>query len=481
MTRRAIPSALAAVIVCVAAAAQPAAAATLRADYRLAGTLEPSCCGAPALANIGDGNGFVADAVRGVRRPVLEFAAGGGVATASAGVVPSASYSIAALFRFDAIDGFRRVVDFQGGLLDAGLYNLDGQLAFFPFVSGQGDPAPIAADAYSQVVITRDGATGEVVGYVNGVPQVAFTDGGGDAVIGAVAGGSGGLRFFADDSSDNGGEQSAGAVARIRAWDGPLTPAEVASLEAPDPPPRPPAPPDPPAAAGPAPNGRPASDPARLTACLRTKRPCERRPPAGRGRLVMDAGVHARLAGRLTTPGGAPIAGASLEVLARTRMPGARRRTVGATTTDGAGRYSWPVPRGPSRDLAVTYRPFAGAPRAAARASARLLVRAPVALDVVPRVVRDGGRIEIRGALPGTPRPRPGKLVELQVRSRGGWRTFATTRAGRRTGRFAHTHDFPVAGTSRSYRLRATVPPDSAYPYATGHSRAVRIRIRAGR
>ena len=76
-----------------------------------------------------------------------------------------------------------------------------------------------------QVVLTRDGS-GQVVGYVNGRPQFAFLDSGNDGVIVGDT-----LRFFKDD----GGEESAGAVARIRLFDTALSAAEVAALDRPNP------------------------------------------------------------------------------------------------------------------------------------------------------------------------------------------------------------------------------------------------------
>jgi hypothetical protein len=227
------------------------------------------------------------------------------------------------------------------------------------------------------------------------------------------------------------------------------------------------------------PNGTPASDRARLTACLQQRRPCTRRRPRSRGRLVMAAGgSRARLLGTLRTPSGAPIAGARLEILARPRMTGARWRTTATVVTSRRGRYSWRVPKGPSRDLAVTYRASSVAATIAARAEAHLLVRAAVVFAVVPSVVREGATVTLRGTLPGRPRPRSGKLVALQAAEGRRWRTFATTRAGRRSGRFSYTHRFPVVGVSRTHRLRASVPREGSYPYVSGHSRPVTVRVR---
>ncbi|MCA1695862.1 MAG: LamG domain-containing protein, partial [Actinobacteria bacterium] len=58
--------------------------------------------------------------------------------------------------------------------------------------------------------------------YVNGVQQFSFTDSTNDAVITAAQ-----LPRFLSDDSEFPGEDSAGAVARVRSYDAPLTAAEV--------------------------------------------------------------------------------------------------------------------------------------------------------------------------------------------------------------------------------------------------------------
>jgi hypothetical protein len=55
------------------------------------------------------------------------------------------------------------------------------------------------------------------------------------------------------------------------------------------------------------------------------------------------------------------------------------------------------------------------------------------------------------------------------------------TRRDLGSGRLALGHRFPVVGVRRSYRLRARVPSEPSYPYATGHSQPVRITILASR
>jgi hypothetical protein len=203
--------------------AAPAFAATLKADYQLAGTRASSCCGAPALLDLG-ANRFLDEVVDGIRQPVLAFPLSSGVAIPS-GVIPLDSYSIEALFRFDTIDGYKRIFDLSSATADRGLYELNGQLYYWPITGSNSDPPPFAVNRYVRVVLTRDAATGTVVAYADGAPQLTFPDSSGNAIFGPASP----IRFFKDDTIIP-NEESAGAVARIRVYDGALTAAEVARL-----------------------------------------------------------------------------------------------------------------------------------------------------------------------------------------------------------------------------------------------------------
>lgn len=205
---------------------QATAGGTLSADYRFENSLASSAGTAPDLTEVGEGAvGFVDEAVFGQTRDVLTFDRGSGLELApTAGVINSGAYTIELLFRFDRLDGWRKIIDFNNATSDCGLYSLDGGLNFFPTPPAFG--APIDADSYVQVVLTRD-ASGTVVGYANGARQFSFHDTDGIAVIDT----NDTVRFFIDDTDTN-GEHSGGAVSRIRLYDGPLTGDEVAALAA---------------------------------------------------------------------------------------------------------------------------------------------------------------------------------------------------------------------------------------------------------
>lgn len=200
----------------VIAVGLPAAAATLVADYQFQNTLSSSVGSPPAVVDLGPGtNAFVSDTVAGQTRTVLAFPEDNGLSLApTTGVIPNDHYSVVILFRFDNVDGYRRILDFKDGQSDCGFYLLDGALDFYCDPTGTGSIAP---DTYVQVVLTRDSA-GNVMGYIDGNPNLSFDDSSsGDAVIDS----NNTLRVFRDNECDAGacGEDSAGAVARIRLYD----------------------------------------------------------------------------------------------------------------------------------------------------------------------------------------------------------------------------------------------------------------------
>ena len=49
--------------------------------------------------------------------------------------------------------------------------------------------------------------------------------------------------------------------------------------------------------------------------------------------------------------------------------------------------------------------------------------------------------------------------------------------AGRR-GRFSAVYRFSASAPGRVFRMRARVRPEATYPFALGHSRVVRVRVR---
>ncbi len=188
------------------------------------------------------------------------------------------------------------------------------------------------------------------------------------------------------------------------------------------------------------------------------------------------------------TAGGEPLGGREVTLARRLRGRSAWRdvcatRTIvvaaaaaaGCTLrTDGAGRVQVRLAAGPSRTLRFAFAGDALLLPAAGKTSIRSAAR--VRLRARPRSVRAGGTVRFAGRLLGGHVPRAGKLVELQARVRAGWRTFATVRSDRR-GRVRHSHRFSAVSAGHTYRFRLRVRREAAYPFETGASRAVAVRV----
>ena len=177
--------------------------------------------------------------------------------------------------------------------------------------------------------------------------------------------------------------------------------------------------------------------------------------------------------GRLTANGG-PVTGGSVTVLSRPRTGGAFD-PVATLRTDADGRLSFKAGAGPSRTLR-----FRWAGTGTARPAATgidVLVPARSSITVDRRRVLNGGSVTFSGRLVGRPLPDGGKLVDLQVKLRGRWRTFAAPRAGS-GGRWSYAYRFEATRGVVRYSFRARIRREAAYPYELGHSRIVRVTVR---
>jgi hypothetical protein len=213
-------------VLVAAVVAQGAAAATLKADYRLQDTRTSSVAGAPALTDLGAGNAFASESVGACPTRVLTFPKGGGLSVPTAGLIGPIDYSVVMTVRLADISDYRRLLDFKGGTSDNGLYAHDGKLDFYDNSLSPADhegAAVLANNRYAEIALTQENfpILDQVpIGYVDGAQQFTVHS------LGADLTSSGVLRFFKDDTT----EDSAGGVSRIRLYDGVLSPAEVKSI-----------------------------------------------------------------------------------------------------------------------------------------------------------------------------------------------------------------------------------------------------------
>lgn len=210
---------------CLVTAGQAATSfpgAVLRADYQFQNTLTSPVPPAPALVSLGNDT-FGNALVDGRSSTVLNFGMNDGLLLGTPGLVPNGNYSVAVLFSFTEVSGWRRILDLKNRTSDDGLYSYNGALNFYPVALGTS--APVSSNEFVQVVLTRD-LSQNVVGYVDGVQQIAFVDTNGLAIMDSTNP----LAFFRDDLVYP-NEASPGTVARIRLYDDALSPSEVAALD----------------------------------------------------------------------------------------------------------------------------------------------------------------------------------------------------------------------------------------------------------
>jgi hypothetical protein len=216
-------------------------------------------------------------------------------------------------------------------------------------------------------------------------------------------------------------------------------------------------------------NGLRASDAARLNVrFVRTSAPAH----------TTRFGRAVTVRGRLLNERDEGIGNAAVEVFRRALSHRARERQFATARSADDGSFSLRIPaRQASRVLRFRYRSHVNDQLEAASARLTLNVKAGVKLSIRPRAVRNRQAITFRGRLLGRPLPRAGKLVEMQVRFPTGWRTFATVRA-RRDGSFRYRYRFLRTTQPVTYRFRVRARREAGYPYATGASRTIRVRVR---
>ena len=197
--------------------------------------------------------------------------------------------------------------------------------------------------------------------------------------------------------------------------------------------------------------------PLRLRTTLRVGRPTRVKARGARGRYRVKLverpkaryGKTIPLRGRLSSPGGNPLAHRDIQVFEQTRLPASPWRLIATITTSRTGRFTFKALRGPSRTLRFR---FGGSETIrGGTADVRLAVRAVTSLHVNRPSVVNGEDVRFRGRLQGRGIPASGKLIELQAFARGRWLTLANN-ARERTHRPVVVL-LPILGNARQRAL----------------------------
>ncbi len=181
------------------------------------------------------------------------------------------------------------------------------------------------------------------------------------------------------------------------------------------------------------------------------------------------------ITGVLTTGDGHPIAGAALRVLSRLRT-GSVFTSTGRVRAGRDGRFTFTVPRGPSRSIRFRYDGTDTVLPATRQAT--ILTAASTTIHVSRTVARLGEKVVFTGRLRGGHVPPIGKVLELQAYDQGLWRSFPSTVRTDARGRWTATLRFERTTGTYTYRIRARIRADTGYPFELGYSRTVRVTIR---
>ena len=195
-------------------------------------------------------------------------------------------------------------------------------------------------------------------------------------------------------------------------------------------------------------------------------------------RLTSGYGHAETVVGRLTAPGGVPIGGARIEVLATPDFSGSRAVAMAGARTAADGHFAMRVPAGvSSRTFRFSYRSRLGETLPTATSTLTLSVRAGVALSIAPRTASVGSSISFSGHLRGGLIPHGGKPLVLEARSPGGqWLEFDVIRSDSR-GRYHAGYRFKFPGPAE-YQFRVLCEAEADYPFATGSSHVVGVHER---
>jgi hypothetical protein len=185
-------------------------------SYKFNNTLAESKGNGPVLVNLDTTGTFVTDTlsrISGLTKTVYRFKNNCGFQfnNVLASNFVDSTYSIELYFKFDYVNGWRRVIDWKNRTTDEGAYVYYGDVSFYDF--GTSDSTTVVAGQYTHFVFTRNKTTNMVRIYSDGKPELNIADVDYQAMIDT----SHVLNFFRDDLQVT-NESSSGAIAMLNIY-----------------------------------------------------------------------------------------------------------------------------------------------------------------------------------------------------------------------------------------------------------------------
>ena len=186
-------------------------------------------------------------------------------------------------------------------------------------------------------------------------------------------------------------------------------------------------------------------------------------------------GRQVTVSGRLQNRDGQPIPDA--EILVLSRAAGTTEQLAGALRTDAQGKFTHVTRANSTQTLRFVFQ--GTALMLPSQSEVSLSVPAASTIRARPRSLRNGRTVRFAGRVRSLPIPPAGKLIELQVVLSGDWQTFRTTYTDP-AGEWNVPYRFERTCGLTRYRFRARLPAEASYPFETGVTRAVNVRVRGG-
>ena len=193
--------------------------------------------------------------------------------------------------------------------------------------------------------------------------------------------------------------------------------------------------------------------------------------PGFASHLRLRYGQEQTINGQLQTHEGTPLAGATVTVTAT--ASGWPARTLGQTTTDANGKFSYTAAAVVSEVLTFSYQGTDTLRTTVGQAALRVLGRARI--QVARRAVA-GHVLRITGRVLGGYIPAGGVLVQLQYRVRGvpvGWAPFDQAIHTGRKGRFSVEFPLNTGARGYTYLFNAAIQKQNGWPFLTTTTNAV--------
>jgi hypothetical protein len=203
------------------------------------------------------------------------------------------------------------------------------------------------------------------------------------------------------------------------------------------------------------------------------RRRVRREVPTFEPSALVAFGSEVTIGGRLENREGQALPDAEVQVLSRSAT--SPEQLVGILRTDAQGNYAYNTQAGSTRTLRFFY--HGTPPTLPTAGEVALFVPAASTIRARPRRVRNGQAVHFVGRLRSLPPPAAGKLIELQVVLSGEWQTFRTTLTDAQGGWSLSYRFRRTCGLTR-YRFRARVPAEAGYPFESGLTRPVKVRVR---